>query len=89
MYEAKYDYRVMGHSLQSHVKIGHINNPDSILSSFNDFLQCGRPGFDPWVGKFPLEKEMATHSSTLAWKILWTEKPGGLQSMGSQRVGHN
>ena len=37
----------------------------------------------------PLEKEMATHSSTLAWKILWTEKPGRLQSMGSQRIGHN
>ena len=37
----------------------------------------------------PLEKEMATHSSTLAWKILWTEKPGRLQSMGSQRVGHD
>ena len=37
----------------------------------------------------PLEKEMATHSSILAWKIPWTEEPGGLQSMGSQRVGHN
>ena len=37
----------------------------------------------------PLEKEMATHSSTLAWKIPQTEKPGGLQSMGSQRVGHD
>ena len=36
-----------------------------------------------------LEKEMATHSSILAWKISWTEKPGGLQSMGSQRVGHD
>ena len=35
-----------------------------------------------------LEKEMATHSSTLAWKSLWTEEPGGLQSMVSQRVGH-
>ena len=35
----------------------------------------------------PLEREMATHSSILAWKIPWTEKPGGLQSMGSQRVG--
>ena len=34
----------------------------------------------------PLEKEMATHSSTLAWKIPWTEEPGRLQSMGSQRV---
>ena len=37
----------------------------------------------------PLEKEMATHSSTLAWKIPWTEEPGGLQSMGSQRVRHD
>ena len=36
----------------------------------------------------PLEKEMATHSSTLAWKIPWTEEPGRLQSMGLQRVGH-
>ena len=36
-------------------------------------LQCGRPGFNPWVGKIPLEKEMATHSSTLAWKIPWTD----------------
>ena len=37
----------------------------------------------------PLEKEMATHSSTLAGKIPWMEKPGGLQSMGSQRVRHD
>ena len=37
----------------------------------------------------PLEKEMATHSSTLAWKIPWTEEPGRLQSMGSQRVRHD
>ena len=37
----------------------------------------------------PLEKEMSTHSSTPAWKIPWTEEPGGLQSMGSQRVGHD
>ena len=37
----------------------------------------------------PLEKEMANHSSTLAWKIPWTEKPGRLQSTGSQRAGHN
>ena len=36
----------------------------------------------------PLEKEMATHSSILAWKILWIEEPGRLQSPGSQRVGH-
>ena len=37
----------------------------------------------------PLEKEMAIHSSTIAWKIPWTEEPGRLQSMGSQRVGHD
>ena len=37
----------------------------------------------------PREKQMATHSSILAWKISWTEEPGGLQSMGLQRVGHN
>ena len=37
----------------------------------------------------PLEKEMATHSSILAWRIPWTEEPDGLQSMGSPRVGHD
>ena len=40
-------------------------------------------------GEDPLEIAMATHSSILAWRIEWTEKPGGLQSMGSQRVGHD
>ena len=37
----------------------------------------------------PLEKEMAIHSSTIVWRIPWTEEPGKLQSMGSQRVGHD
>ena len=37
----------------------------------------------------PLEKEMAIHSSIVAWRIPWMEEPGGLQSMGSQRVGHD
>ena len=40
-----------------------------------------------WEG--PLEKGMATHSSILAWRIPWTEEPGGLQSVGLQRVGHD
>ena len=40
-----------------------------------------------WEG--PLEKEMATHSSTLAWKIPWAEEPGRLQSMGLQRIRHD
>ena len=39
--------------------------------------------------KDPLEKGMATHSSIVAWRIPWTEEPDGLQSVGSQRVGHN
>ena len=38
---------------------------------------------------FPLEEEMGAHSSVLAWRMPWTEEAGGLQSMGSQRVGHN
>ena len=42
----------------------------------------------PGMGR-TLEKEMAVHSSILAWEIPWTEEPGGLQSMRSQRVGHN
>ena len=40
-------------------------------------------------GEDPLEEGMATHSSILAWKIPWMEEPGGLQSMGSQRVRHD
>ena len=40
-------------------------------------------------GADPLKEEMATHSSILAWRIPWTEEPGGLQSMGLQRVGHD
>ena len=48
--------------------------------------------WETWVRSLdredPLEKEMTTHSCTLAWKIPWTEEPDRLQSMGSQRVGH-
>ena len=49
--------------------------------------------WETWVRSLgwedPLEKEMAIHSRTIAWKIPWTEEPGRLQSMGSQRVGYN
>ena len=49
--------------------------------------------YEPWVQflgqKDPLEKEMATHSSILVWKVPWAEKPGGLQSMRSQKFSHN
>ena len=53
--------------------------------------QCRRPkrhGFSPWE-EDPLEEEMATHSSILAWKIPWTKEPDGLQSRGSQRIIHD
>ena len=54
---------------------------------------AGDPSLVSWwersLGEDPLEKGMAPHSSILAWRIPWTEEPGGLQSMGSQRVRHN
>ena len=56
-------------------------------------VKCLSTMQETWVRSLgrenPLEKEMATHSSTIAWKIPWTEEPGRLQSMGSQRVGHD
>ena len=59
-------------------------------------LQCRRPCFDLWSGKIPwrrlvtsLQWVMDTHSSIIAWRIPWTEEPGGLQSTMLQRVGHN
>ena len=57
------------------------------------FLNFRKLGFEMQVRSLgqedPLEKGMTTHSSILAWKIPWIEDPGKLQSMGSQRVGHN
>ena len=64
--------------------MGFPGSSDSKASAYN----VGDPGSIPRSG-CPLEKEMATHSIIHAWKIPWTEEPGGLQSMGSQRVGHN
>ena len=64
------------------------NGVSLVAQQWRIHLQCGRPGFDPWV-EDPLEKGMATHSNILAWRIPWTEEPGGLQSMRSQRVGHD
>ena len=56
-------------------------------------LKCLPAMRETWIQSLgledPLEKEMATHSSTLAWRIPWTEEPGGLQSTGSQSVGHD
>ena len=52
-------------------------------------LQCGRPGFDPWVGKIPWRRIWQPTPVFSPGESPWTEEPGGLQSMGSQRVGHD
>ena len=60
------------------------------LRQYRTCLQCGRPKFDRSLAwEDPMEKGMATHFSILVWRIPWTEKPGGPQSVGSQRVGHD
>ena len=62
------------------------------ISGKESTFQCKRHkrhGFNPWVRKIPLEEGMATHSSILVWEIPWTEEPGRLQSIVSQRVGHD
>ena len=62
------------------------------LSGKQPASQCRRRNtyrFDPWVGKIPWRRKWQLASSILAWKIPWTEEPGGLQSMGSQRVRHD
>ena len=67
---------------------------DIILTSLvAQTVKCLSTRRETWVQsqgwEDPLEKEMAIYSSTIAWKIPWTEEPGRLQSMGSQRVGHD
>ena len=64
--------------------MGFTNGSDGKASVHNVGDLGSIPGLED-----PLEKEMATHSSILAKKIPWTEEPGGLQSMGLQRVGHD
>ena len=63
---------------------------DSLVAQMVKYLPTM---WETWVRSLgqedPLEKGMATYSSILAWRIPWTEEPGGLQSVGSQRVGHN
>ena len=66
------------------VALGFPGVSDGKVSACN----MGEPGLIPG-SEDPLEKEMATHSSILAWKISWMEEPGGLLSRGSYRVGHD
>ena len=67
-----------------------VDNGSSLVAQM---VKCLTEMQETWVQslgwEYPLEEEMATHSSTLAWRILWTEEPGGLQSMRLQRVGHD
>ena len=78
-------------------KLAHVKNPPSwlglALNLVAQRLKRLPPMWETWVRSLgledPLEKEMATHSSILARRIPWTEEPGGLQSTGSQRVGHD
>ena len=63
-------------------QLRHVKNPPTNAGDSRD------SGLIPSL-EDPLEKEMATHSVTRAWEISWTEEPGRLQSMGSQRVRHN
>ena len=60
-----------------------------MAQTVKDLLAMWETWFQSLGREDPLEKEMAIHSSILAWEIPWTEKPGRLQSMGSQRVGHD
>ena len=60
-----------------------VKNPPANAGDIRDM------GLIPVLGRPPQEKRMATHSSILAWRIPWTEEPGGLQSTGSHRVRHD
>ena len=77
---------VLKHEAQIIPTILSISSPGA--SPVAQTVKCLPAMWETWVQSLgwedPLEKEMATHSSTLAWKIPWTEKPGGLQSVGSQ-----
>ena len=73
------------HSIQSHISVAY---PFSLVAEMVKNLNCNAedPSSIPGSGR-SLEKEVATHSSILVWEIPWTEEPGGLQSMESQRAG--
>ena len=82
-----------GNSAQCYVAAWMGGEFGYIGSLVAQMVKCLPSMQETWVrslgGEDPLEKEMATYSSTRAWKIPWTEEPGGLPSMGLHRVGHN
>ena len=59
-----------------------------MAQTVKNLSECRRPGFDPWVGKISWRRERLPIQFS-GWRIPWTEEPGRLQSMGSQRVGHD
>ena len=77
---------LMSQCLTSYLRESLLGFPDG---SDGKKSACSAGDLSSIPGENPLEKEMATHSIILAWEIPWTEEPGGLQSMGSQRVGHD
>ena len=86
--------RLEGHRLKdTRHRTGPEFDEDNKTSLVAQMVKCLSTMWETWVQSLswedPLEKEMAIHSSTIAWKIPWTEEPGRLQSMGSQRVGHD
>ena len=83
-------YRPLSHFF-SHILFFDMDFPGG-ASGKEPAWQCRRHrrhGFDPWVRKIPWRRALATHSSIFAWRIPWTEEPGGIQSIGSQKVGHD
>ena len=74
---------------QSRTRLKWLSSSSSWLSGKKSTYQCRGCGFDTCVGKISLERDMATHSSTLAWGNPCTEEADGIQSMGLQRVGHD
>ena len=75
--------RALFGSLKDHLEVSGASQVELVVK--NPPTNAGdskRHGFNPWVGKIPLEEGLATHSSILAWRIPWTEELGGLQCMG-------
>ena len=76
-------------TLYSHVLFGVVHSASVVAQMVKRLPTMRETRVQSLGWEDPLEKEMATHSSILAWKIPWTEEPGRLQSMGSQRVEHD
>ena len=79
---------LLPHIILLGLRIRHLLWASQVAVFKNWLAYAGDMGTVPVSGR-SLEKEMAAHSSILAWEIPWTEEPGGLQSMGSPRVGHD